>query len=974
MKKGSVKFWDRREPIAGFRWNPFSIHGMAPGSVRREPISATIAAIMGSTLFTIGGGATGMVGTIAATGATYAVAGVATTITVGQVLSAALLVGSLGYSMLSMSNQGIKSPSSLRSGTLVNGHSPGDTMRIVYGSARTGGTWGWWRTTSSGPNKMNTRLHIIIGWCEGVCALDKDLEQPLFKGAGLNDCISSGTYTGATYSKYQIQIDGVETFKWRVGTGGWTTGVAITRDWQDLNDGAKIKFTTDPAISGGHTVGDQWEMYGGDGLWIEDRLYYSFQGVAVEGGTVDYVVTHNFHPGDITQAVDTDLLTTFPWYTNPHRNTCYSYIQLKGNLDPNLDVWQSIPDCRIRVKKVDILDPRDNSVGFSRNAALVYYDFLTHQRYGRGLNTSKVVESDIIAAANWCDPDVVTNDGETYTCIGDHTSAAATEPGTGANWETFWEVGGSGVSAWASGAYYRMGYTFDGVIIDRKEANEHLKAIAQNFLGYSFESDGKTRLKVWDDDASSGTFAEMEKEISINPDDFTIEQSGMESSPDIVIAHFTNPKKNWGADTIAYPDDGSLVALPPSGTLVQIDIDLIGTTSKRRAKQLAKSTYLRLNLSNRFKALCHPKLFAYEPGDMITCTHEYPNWVAKKLRIDTYGVIQSGLVPIVLIDEAATLYDLEVQIKDEDSNVSSIPDIDLAPSAPTDPTEVSLDLHRDDDNAKWYDEGTITFQGSYYEGTLSGYDIQLWGTWGGTDHKVGQLMTEEAEANDERATADPPDNTIHTVSYKKRLAVKKAGVDVIYFVQVRAYNKDKIKSNWVSSAADSDPAGVPDAPTWVTTNPISASKLAITVAINKNTETDIAGYEYHFKEIASLAEIDFTPDASTLMDSRKTTVFTWHAPTKGLYACKVIAYDDVVPPNKSDPSEAKSIDLALPSKVTGVTVKNLPLWVDPVSNVTFAQAQVKWAKNPDAEEVDIYEILWGSTSFYLYVGKAYPLG
>jgi len=34
--------------------------------------------------------------------------------------------------------------------------------------------------------------------------------------------------------------------------------------------------------------------------------------------------------------------------------------------------------------------------------------------------------------------DAVTNGGETYVCIADHTASATDEPGVGANWEDYW--------------------------------------------------------------------------------------------------------------------------------------------------------------------------------------------------------------------------------------------------------------------------------------------------------------------------------------------------------------------------------------------------------------------------------------------------------------------------------------------------------------------------------------------------------
>lgn len=49
---------------------------------------------------------------------------------------------------------------------------------------------------------------------------------------------------------------------------------------------------------------------------------------------------------------------------------------------------------------------------------------------------------------------VVSHNATTYTCILDHVASAATEPGVGASWATYWSATGSGGISWVSGATY----------------------------------------------------------------------------------------------------------------------------------------------------------------------------------------------------------------------------------------------------------------------------------------------------------------------------------------------------------------------------------------------------------------------------------------------------------------------------------------------------------------------------------------
>lgn len=81
-----------------------------------------------------------------------------------------------------------------------------------------------------------------------------------FTGTGLNDGTSGGTYSGTGNSAtYEVEIDATgtpDTFKWKKGSGSYTTGVAITGAAQTLSDGVTITF----AATTGHTLGDKWTI------------------------------------------------------------------------------------------------------------------------------------------------------------------------------------------------------------------------------------------------------------------------------------------------------------------------------------------------------------------------------------------------------------------------------------------------------------------------------------------------------------------------------------------------------------------------------------------------------------------------------------------------------------------------------------------------------------------------------------------
>lgn len=86
----------------------------------------------------------------------------------------------------------------------------------------------------------------------------KSVSAVAFTGSGLNDATSGGTYTGSVATDtFTVIVDGTgatDTFKWKKGSGTYTTGVSMTAGAHTLSDGVTITF----AASTGHTLNDQW--------------------------------------------------------------------------------------------------------------------------------------------------------------------------------------------------------------------------------------------------------------------------------------------------------------------------------------------------------------------------------------------------------------------------------------------------------------------------------------------------------------------------------------------------------------------------------------------------------------------------------------------------------------------------------------------------------------------------------------------
>lgn len=84
-----------------------------------------------------------------------------------------------------------------------------------------------------------------------------DIETEVFRGEGLDDGTSSGTYTGTQEKTYEVVVDstgGTDTFKWKKQGSDFVTGVAMTGGAQALDSGVIITF----GATTGHDLYDRW--------------------------------------------------------------------------------------------------------------------------------------------------------------------------------------------------------------------------------------------------------------------------------------------------------------------------------------------------------------------------------------------------------------------------------------------------------------------------------------------------------------------------------------------------------------------------------------------------------------------------------------------------------------------------------------------------------------------------------------------
>jgi hypothetical protein len=132
-----------------------------------------------------------------------------------------------------------------------------------------------------------------------------------------------------------------------------------------------------------------------------------------------------------------------------------------------------------------------------------------------------------------------------------------------------------------------------------------------------------------------------------------------------------------------------------------------------------------------------------------------------------------------------------------------------------------------------------------------------------------------------------------------------------YFCRVKAVDKagnESAYANFNGGSAISIPVDTfaPATPSGLV---VSAAKKSIKIKVNRNTDRDWAGNEFHVS-----TKNGFTPSAGTLVHSGKTTSFVFHTTSYVTHYVKVRAYDTASTPNYSAYTAQGS---ATPEKVEG---------------------------------------------------------
>jgi predicted phage tail protein len=341
--------------------------------------------------------------------------------------------------------------------------------------------------------------------------------------------------------------------------------------------------------------------------------------------------------GTDVQTADADFIAAGIGWTSEHTLKGLAYITLR--LKWNSNAFTSIPNITALVRGKKVYDTRTATTAYSTNPALCIRDYLTNNRYGKGLAAGSIDDSSISAAATFYD-----------------------------NTVTFWPTGTVGKL-----------FEFNAVIDTEQKILDNLKDMLFCCRGFLPYTNGVYQLIP--DKSASSVFAFTTSNIVSG---ISIRGESKEDKYNKVILTFTDPDNNFQENTAIFPDasDTSYLVADNNVELVG-DFELPCITNYYAARDLARVFLLRSRNALRCAFNANSDALNLSVGDVVTVTHPTPGFSAKPFQVEELTINYDGTCRVSLLE-----YDSSIYTYDPASEQLSYPDTDLpnpfAVAAPTD--------------------------------------------------------------------------------------------------------------------------------------------------------------------------------------------------------------------------------------------------------------------------------------------------
>lgn len=344
-----------------------------------------------------------------------------------------------------------------------------------------------------------------------------------------------------------------------------------------------------------------YQVSGADQVWLGDKLESEF-------GTY---VNYYFHSGATDQTVDANLTAALPEWTDTLRNTCY----IVWKLEWDRDMFQGVPARMVEIKGRKLYDFRTSTTAWSDNAVLALYDYMTNNRYGCGIDSSKIDITSWESCANY--------------------------------WDT-------------------KGWSFNMAINREQAAIDVVNAICSHFRGALVWYDGKYYLRYADLNDESSLMT-LDDEHIVQDDrgkaSVSISEPSQFDRPDAVRVKFIDATKNYVSDDVLIGDS----------TGVTKEVQLLGFTDRETASNIATYNLERWQLNRTITGTFRGDALQLEPHDVITFNSTALSISDQLMRVQTANILPTGEIELSLAYEALTLYDDDYNLLAENVYTCTLP-------------------------------------------------------------------------------------------------------------------------------------------------------------------------------------------------------------------------------------------------------------------------------------------------------------
>jgi len=324
--------------------------------------------------------------------------------------------------------------------------------------------------------------------------------------------------------------------------------------------------------------------------------------------------------------VASTLLTTLSSWTADHKLSGLAYISFRITWDR--DKYSGIPTIQAEIegKKVPVINSNltitENT--FSDNPVFCLLDYLTNERYGKGISFGDIDLQSFYDASLVADTEVTPYSGASNIPL----------------------------------------FSCNAVIDTGKKVMENTRILLKGMRGFLPYTKGVYRLII----ETSGSST-----LSLNEDNIIgglkVNSEKKNQKYNRVQANFINPSRGYQSDTIAYDDDHATLKAEDGGFLQEGVIDLPTITNPYQAQEFAEIVLKRSRNSLGVELVANYEALNLSIGDLVDVTSTITGFSAKPFRVIGMAINPDFSVALSLMEHQDAFYDFS-----EKNEVPIIPD------------------------------------------------------------------------------------------------------------------------------------------------------------------------------------------------------------------------------------------------------------------------------------------------------------